>query len=447
MSGALATDLYELNMAVSYLRRSMTRTATFSLFVRKLPPSRGFLVAAGLEPALAVLEDFHFAPEDLDHLRGELGFSAADADALAALRFTGDVWAIPEGRVVYAGEPLLEVTAPLPEGQLVETMLLNQMTFHTTIASKAARCRLAAGDRDVVDFSFRRTQGPEAADAVARDSAIAGFGATSNVAAARVYGLRAAGTMAHSYVEAFPSEADAFRAFAADFPHRTTFLVDTYDTLDGVRTAIEVIRELRLEPPLGIRLDSGDLRALSGQARRILDDAGLPHVRIFVSGGLDELDIDALVGSGAPVDAFGVGTRMGVSADAPYLDTAYKLAEYDGRPVMKLSEHKISVPGAKQVHRGADGDLVSLRDEPPPPGSEPLLERVMEGGRRVTPAVPPARAVADAHRRFQQDLPGVPDAARDLRNPVPPEPQISARLQSLAAQARTAVLSGDRTSG
>ena len=446
MTGALATDLYELNMAASYLRRGMTRAATFSLFVRRLPPARGFLVAAGLEPALDFLEAFRFEADELQHLHDELGFSEADIEALGSLRFTGDVWAIPEGRVAYAGEPLLEVTAPLPEGQLVETLLLNLLTFHTTVASKAARCRLAAAGRDVVDFSFRRTQGTDASDAVARNSAIAGFTATSNVAAARRYGLRAAGTMAHSYIEAFPSEADAFRAFATDFPHRTTFLVDTYDTLGGVRTAIDVIRELGLEPPLGIRLDSGDLLALSTQARAVLDDAGLPQVRIFVSGGLDELDIDDLVRAGAPIDAFGVGTRMGVSADAPYLDTAYKLAEYAGRPVMKLSADKISVPGAKQVYRTGSGDLVTLRGEPPPDGAESLLVRVMANGRRASPAPAPPAAVAAARERFEADLPRVPEPALDVRAPQPPEVRMSPRLEALAAEARTAVLSEDRAS-
>jgi len=443
VTGALATDLYELNMAASYLRRGMTGVATFSLFVRWLPASRGFLVAAGLEPALAFLETFRFETDELAHLRDELGFTQDDTDALGALRFTGDVWAVPEGRVVYAGEPLLEVTAPLPEGQLVETLLLNQLTFHTTVASKAARCVIAAAGRDVVDFSFRRTQGADAADAVARDSAVVGFTATSNVAAARRYGLRAAGTMAHSYIEAFPSEADAFRAFAEDFPHRTTFLVDTYDTVGGIRTAIDVIGELGLEPPLGIRLDSGDLGALSEQARAMLDDAGLPHVRVFVSGGLDEVDIDDLVRAGAPIDAFGVGTRMGVSADAPFLDTAYKLAEYDGRPVMKLSPDKISVPGAKQVYRTGEGDVVTIRDEAPPDGGEPLLVRVMKNGARTAPAPEARDAVVAARARFEADLAGMPEDARDVRAPRAPVARLSDRLQALAVEARTAVLSGD----
>ena len=442
MTGALATDLYELNMAASYLRRGMTDTATFSLFVRRLPPGRGFLVAAGLESCLRFLEDVRFADVDLDYLRDELGFTTEDVDAFASLRFTGDVWAIPEGRVLYAGEPLLEVTAPLPEGQLVETFLLNQITFHTTLASKAARCRLAAGGRDVVDFAFRRTQGADAADAAARDSAIAGFAATSNVAAARRYGLPAAGTMAHSYVEAFPSEVDAFRAFASDFPQRTTFLVDTY-TLKGVRAAIDVIHELGLRDALGIRLDSGDLGALSVQARELLDGAGLGHVRIFASGGLDEMDIDRLVRGGAPIDAFGVGTRMGVSADAPFLDTAYKLAEYAGRPVLKMSPGKISVPGAKQVYRLPGGDVVTLRDEAPPVGGEPLLRPVMLRGERTDPAPDPPAAVAAARAWFERDLPAVPMEAARVVDPLTTGPVTSEGLEALAKEARDRALTWD----
>ena len=304
MGRALITDLYELNMAASYLRRGMVGSATFSLFVRKLPADRGFLVAAGLEDCLSHLESFSFEDEDLAWLR-EAGFSPDTVDAFAGLRFTGDVFAVPEGRVVLTDEPILEVTAPIPEAQLVETYLLNQVTFQTALATKATRCRLAAGDIELVDFALRRTHGIEAGMAVARLSAIAGFGSTSNVDAARRFGLRAAGTMAHSYIEAFPTEVEAFRAFAQDLPERTTFLVDTYDTLTGVATAIEVIRELGLSGSLGVRLDSGDLVALARDARRMLDEAGLPQVRIFASGGLDEYDLERFVAEGAPIDAVG----------------------------------------------------------------------------------------------------------------------------------------------
>lgn len=436
MAGALLTDLYELNMAASYLRRGMVEPATFSLFVRRLPPDRGFLVAAGLEDCLDFLERFRFEEEDLAYLRETLGYNDETISAFADLRFTGDVWAIPEGRVAYAGEPLLEVTAPIPVAQLVETYLLNQITFQTTIASKAARCRIAARGRDLVDFSFRRTQGTEAAMAVARTTAITGFVATSNVEAARRYGLQAAGTMAHSYVEAFPTEADAFRAFARDFPDRATFLVDTYETLNGVLTAIRVIKELRLSDRIGIRLDSGDLETLARDSRTMLDRAGLANVRIFASGGLDEMQIDRLVRAGAPIDAFGVGTKLGVSADAPYLDSVYKLSAYGERPVLKLSPEKSTAPGAKQVFRGPEGDTVALRDETAPEGAEPLLRPVMLGGQRTSgpERLPTARA------RFEADSARLPEGARRMENPEPPEVRISGAVQRLAERARAAIL-------
>jgi len=430
---ALVTDLYELNMAASYLRRGMVEPATFSLFARRLPPGRGFLVAAGLEDCLAYLESFRFEPDELEWLGGA-GFDADTVQALAQLRFTGDVWAIPEGRVVLADEPLLEVTAPLPEAQLVESYLLNQVTYQTAIATKAARCRLAAGDIELVDFALRRTHGTEAAMAVARSSAIAGFVATSNVEAARRYGLRPSGTMAHSYVEAFATEADAFRAFAQDRPGQVTFLVDTYDSLAGIDTAIAVIRELDLPGPLGIRLDSGDLADLAHQARRRLDAAGMAHVRIFVSGGLDEFDLAHLVASGAPVDAAGVGTRMGVSADAPYLDTAYKLVAVADRPVCKLSPGKATLPGAKQVWRRlpVEHDVLGLREEPVPDGYEPLLVPVMRGGRRTAAPPTASDAIAAAAARLRRDLDGLPARARALQG-VPPPVHHSPALRDLAA--------------
>jgi nicotinate phosphoribosyltransferase len=315
--GALWTELYELKMAASYLRRGMAGPATFSLFVRHLPSARGYLVAAGLADCLAFLDSFGFTADELAYLRDAHTFDEATLQAFASLRFNGDVWAVPEGHIVFADEPLIEVTAPIAEGQLLETYLLNQMTFQTTIASKAARCIVAAGGRDVVDFAFRRTQSPEAAMSVARVSAMIGFAGTSNVEAARRFGLRAIGTMAHSYIQAFPTERQAFRAFAEDFPESTTFLVDTFDTLDGVRSAIDVIRELGLSARLGIRLDSGDLGELARGSRRLLDGAGLTDARIVASGGLDEYEITRLLAEGAPIDTFGVGTKMGVSADAP----------------------------------------------------------------------------------------------------------------------------------
>ena len=432
MAGSLLTDLYELNMASSYLRRGMNGVATFSLYVRRLPPGRAFLVAAGIDECLSWLEELRFDEEELEYLAA-LGFDSTAIEAFRGLRFTGEVWAVPEGRIVFAEEPLAEVSAPIAEAQLAETFLLNQLTFQTAIASKAARCRLAgAGRVELVEFGFRRTQGIEAAMSVARITGLVGFAATSNVEAARRYGLAPAGTMAHSYIEAFPTEREAFRAFASDLPAATTFLVDTYDTLGGVAHAIEVTKELGIASRAAVRLDSGDLVALAYEARRMLDEAGLEDVRIFVSGGLDERDIRRMLGAGAPIDAVGVGTRLGVSADAPYLDSAYKLVDYDGRPVMKLSAGKVTLPGAKQVFR-APGmhDVLGLRSEAAPAGTEPLLEHMMSAGRRV---VVPA-TLESSRGRFERDLEQLPAFLKDLDAPAPDGPEVSRALRALAEEA------------
>jgi nicotinate phosphoribosyltransferase len=429
MPGALLTDLYELNMAASYLRRDMRAPATFSLYVRTLPPERGFLVAAGLEAALGYLETFSFEEGDLAYL-ASIGFDRAALVRFRELRFEGDVWAVPEGTVVYANEPILELTAAMPVAQLMESYLLNAITLHTTMASKAARYVVAAEGRALVDFALRRTHGVEAAMAVTRASAIAGFAATSNVEGARRMDLHPAGTMAHSYVEAFGDEAAAFHAFAEDFPERTTFLVDTYDTLGGVRTAIEVIRERGLETSSGVRIDSGDLDGLSRGARALLDEAGLPGVRIFVSGGLDERDVAALVRARAPIDAFGVGTQMGVSFDAPSLESVYKLVRYAGRPVVKLSTGKRTLPGEKQVWRGTGGDVLGLREERLP--GPALLAEVMRDGERRTGT----GSIDAARERFRAELATVPPEARSLEDPRPRVARVSDALAALADRAR-----------
>jgi nicotinate phosphoribosyltransferase len=437
MPSGLLTDLYELNMAAAYLRTGMTGPATFSLFVRRLPRQRGFLIAAGLEDCLAFLESFAFTDADLAWLADTQGFTGEDVAAFRRLRFTGDVWAMPEGTAVFADEPFLEVTAPAAEAQLVETGLLNHITFQTSVATKAARCVLAADDADIVDFAFRRTQGIEAGLAAARASAIAGFSATSNAEAARRYGLTAAGTMAHSFIEAFGTEQEAFATFAAQFPRRTTFLVDTYDTEQGIRAAIDVITRLRLPGPIGVRLDSGDLAALAFLARRMLDQAGLAGARIFASGGLDEYAIAELRASGAPIDVYGVGTKMGVSADAPYLDSAYKLVQFGDRPVMKLSEGKATLPGAKQVHRSGTGDVIALRDEAPPPGYRELLRPVMLGGARTGPP----ESLAVARQRCAASLGALPASALSRHDasavPVAISPALAAVRDRLASELAT----------
>ncbi|WP_121834035.1 nicotinate phosphoribosyltransferase, partial [Streptomyces sp. S1] len=433
MSQVTTTDLYEVTMALSYVREDMRARATFSLFVRDLPPGRGFLVAAGLEPALDYLSRFRVGRSDVQDFAETLRRPVEDLAPLHGLSFDGEVRAVPEGRIVLAGEPLLEVTAPLPQAQLVETYLLSLLCHQTAVASKAARCVLAAAGRPLVDFSLRRTHGPEAGVQAARLCALVGFAGTSNVAAAHRYGIPAAGTMAHSYIEAFSSEEEAFRAFARTHPGPVTLLADTYDTDRGVATAARVLTDLRLGPRCGIRLDSGDLGALARRARAALDAAGLADVRIIASGGLDEYGVDTLVREEAPIDAYAVGTKVGTAADAPYLDAAYKLVEYDGRPVMKLSSAKATAPGPKQVFRGPGfHDVVALAHEEPPGGTEPLLRTVMRAGLRTEPPDTPAAA----RERFGKDLAALPEEARRIERPVPPRPTASARVTALTSTVR-----------
>ncbi|WP_284574407.1 nicotinate phosphoribosyltransferase [Streptomyces sp. 2P-4] len=447
MSQVTTTDLYEITMAMSYLNEGMAEDATFSLFVRELPPGRGFLVAAGLEPALDYLHEFEVTPDDARVFAEALHRPPADLAPLVGLRFEGEVRAVPEGRLVFAGEPLLEVTAPLPQAQLAETYLLSLVCHQTAVASKAARCVMAARGRPVVDFSLRRTHGPQAGFQAARLGGMAGFAGTSNVDAAVRLGLAASGTMAHSYIEAFDSEEDAFRAFARTHPGPVTLLVDTYDTGRGVATAAEVLAGLGRGPGCAIRLDSGDLGELAHRSRAQLDAAGLPDVRIIASGGLDEYAIDDLIRSGAPIDVFAVGTRVGTAADAPYLDAAYKLVAYDGRPVMKLSSAKATAPAPKQVYRrpGA-ADVIALRDEDPPPGGDPMLRTVMRDGRRTGPP----DSLTAARSRLDADLGAVPAGARRIRDPQAPVPAVSERLSRLTEEVRgrlLAELDGTGTDG
>ncbi|MER3400605.1 MAG: nicotinate phosphoribosyltransferase [Thermoflexus sp.] len=430
----LVTDLYELTMAQAYWAHGMTGLATFSLFVRELPPERGFLVAAGLEDVLRFLEGFRFSPEALAYLESTGIFSRAFLETLADLRFTGDVWAVPEGTLVFANEPILEITAPILQAQIAETYVIHQIHLQTMIATKAARCVAAARGRALVDFALRRTHGVDAGLKVARCTYLVGFQATSNVLAGRRYGIPITGTMAHSFIMAFEEEEEAFRAFAETFPERAIFLIDTYDTLEGARKAARVAQEMARKGQrlLGVRLDSGDLLALSREVRRILDEAGLREVRILASGGLDEYRIAALLEAGAPIDAFGVGTRMGVSEDAPWLDMVYKLVAYEGRPARKRSPGKASLPGPKQVFRfyAEDGqmqeDVLALREETVP-GGMPLLEKVMEGGRLLRPHPP----LAILRERFQKEFRRLPERYKALRNAPRYPVRLSPALASL----------------
>lgn len=434
-SAALLTDLYELTMAAAELDEGMAeRPATFSLFVRALPADRGYLVAAGLDDALSWLEQLRFTGDDLAYLR-DIGFDQPFLDFLAELRFTGRVRAVPEGTVVFGDEPILEVDAPLAAAQLAETLLLNQVTTQTTLATKAARHRHAARDRSVLDFALRRTQGIDAGMKLVRAGRIVGLDATSNVAGSQVYGLRPAGTMAHAFVQAYEHEADAFRAFARRYGDATILLVDTYDSVRGVERAVEVAREMRQrgQELRGIRLDSGDLAELSRRARAMLDDAGFPRVQIFASGGLDEFAVDELLSGDAPIDGFGVGSALGVSKDVPVLDSVYKLVAFDGRPVRKTSEGKVTWPGPKQVWRRPEGagDVLATAGERGPEGAEPLLLTVMDGGERTTAG---RASLDDAHERFTAQWSALPEGVKALRDPEPYPVEVSVALRALAGE-------------
>ncbi len=431
---ALLTDLYEVTMAASYFSQGMNQPATFDLFVRALPPSRNFLVVSGLEDALTYLEQLQFDSHDISYLRSLGIFNHRFLAQLENLRFTGEVWAIPEGEVAFAGEPLLRVTAALIEAQIVETYLLNTIAFQTMIASKAARITLACEGRPYVDFSGRRDHGADAALKVARAAYIGGAAATSNLLAGREYGLPVNGTMAHSYVLSFEDEADAFRAYARDFPDGATFLIDTYDTERGARIAAKVARELKPERirVRAVRIDSGDLTQLSKKVRAILDKAGLGDVQVFASGDLDEYRIREALAAGAPIDGFGVGTQLGTSGDAPSLGAVYKLVQDARGPKMKRSPGKVTLPGHKQVFRlegesTATHDVIALADETLPYGARPLLERVMAGGRRLGK---PESLEAMRHRR-ERAVMWLPAPLRSLSKQAEYEVRISDRLQQL----------------
>jgi len=424
-------------MAQAYVADAMAEApATFSLFVRTLPAQRNFLLAAGLETALAGLESFHFDDAAIGYLRSLGRFTPSFLDWLRAFRFQGAVTAVPEGTPVFAGEPLLEVTAPLAQAQLIETFLINELHLQTMLASKAARIVLAAQGRRVVDFGARRVHGIDASVNGARAFAIAGVAATSNMLAGHIWGLPVVGTMAHAYVQSFANEADAFRAFTRHYPD-TTLLVDTYDTLDGVRRVIALAHEMGSDFRVAaVRIDSGDLAALAKASRTLLDAAGLAGVRIFVSGGLDEHAIGALLAAGAPVDAFGVGTRMGVSEDVPALDVVYKLTDLGGRGRLKLSPGKNLLPGRKQVWRVEEGGFAH-RDVLGRAGEQlagrPLLQPVMQAGSRIGAAP----SLADIAAHAQREQARLPPALRAMQPARPPYAvEVSPALAAYASEVR-----------
>ena len=437
MSRALLVDLYELTMAASYHAEGMFAPASFELFFRDLPPVRNYLVACGLDQALEYLETLRFAADDLEYLASLDLFPPAFLDHLATLTFTGDVWAVPEGEVVFPTEPVLRVAAPLIEAQIVETYLLNCINFSTAVASKAARVATVCGPRPFVDFSARRDHGADAALLAARASYAGGAGATSNVLAGRRYGIPLSGTMAHSYVLAFRDEESAFRAFARLFPKGAVLLIDTFDTLAGARKAAAVAAELAREDIVvrGVRIDSGDLSVLAPAVRRILDEAGQPGIEIFASGDLDEYRIAALLDAGAPVDGFGVGTQLGTSGDAPALGGVYKIVEDATGGKFKTSTGKATLPGAKQVFRfEAEGfyerDLVAPANLPAPDGSRALLGPVMANGERIGPPVD----LSEIRARCRASVAALPARLRSLGPAAPYEVEVSPLLSPIRHQ-------------
>jgi nicotinate phosphoribosyltransferase len=435
----LLTDLYQLNMLQAYRDAGMTATAVFEFFVRKLPPGRCFLVAAGLEQVVDFLERARFGEAELAWLEASGRFNRDLLDQLARWRFTGDVHAMPEGTVFFPDEPILRVTAPLPEAQLIESRIINILHFQTLIASKAARMVLAAPGKRLIDFGLRRAHGAEAGLMAARASYLAGFTGSATTLAEPRFGVPIFGTMAHSFIQAHDDEESAFLNFARSRPGQTTLLIDTYDTEEGARKVVRLVprlKEIGVEVR-AVRLDSGDLAEHARRVRRIFDEAGLHEITIFASGGLDEGLLQRYTAGGVPIDGYGIGTSLTTSQDAPALDSAYKLQEYAGVPKRKRSEGKATWPGRKQVWRRFEnaamaGDVLTLEDdrELHSSGLEPLIEPVMRGGRRIGDLP----GLAQARERAAAQLQRLPEPLRALRLDTPYPVTVSDVLRALARQ-------------
>ncbi len=433
-SSVLLTDLYQLTMLQAYVDQEMMDTAVFEFFVRRLPAQRGFLMAAGLEQVLDFLEQLQVSPAEMEWLKQTRRFNRSCLDYLETLRFSGDVHAMQEGTVFFPNEPILRVTAPLPQAQLIETRVMNLLNFQTLIASKAVRSVLVAGGKPLIDFGLRRAHGAEAGLLAARASYLAGFAGTATVLAGMEYDIPIYGTMAHSFVQAHKDEKTAFEHFALAQPKNAVLLIDTYDTEAAAHKVVALAPSLRQQGIMvkGMRLDSGDLADHARKVRRILDEGGLPQAQILASGNLDEYQLQRLIASGAPIDSFAVGTAMTTSADAPSLDCAYKLQEYAGRPCRKRSEGKATWPGRKQVYRqyARDGrceyDLVTTAHAPG--AGDPLLHPVMTEGRRLVPA----QKLTELRQRAAAQLALLPDSLRSLKCDHPYDVRISQPLQDLA---------------
>jgi len=442
----LVTDLYQLNMMQAYLEAGKTETAVFEFFVRKLPARRGFLMAAGLEQALGALETLEAGEKELDWLRRTGRFSTDFIDYLAHLRFEGDVHAMPEGTVFFPDEPILRVTAPLPLAQYAETRLLNILHFQSVIASKAARMVLAAEGRALVDFGLRRAHGAEAGLYAARAAYLAGFAGTATVVAGERFAIPISGTMAHSFIESFDREIDAFEAFARSRPDDVILLIDTYDTEAAAHKVVALAPRLAADGirVRGVRLDSGDLALLAKRVRGILDDGGLEAVTIFASGGLEEDAIARLLAEGAPIDGFGVGTSLTVSKDVPALDSAYKLVEFAGIARRKQSEGKATWPGRKQVWRRHDaagrmtGDVLSTEDDAI--DGTALIRPVMRAGARLTPP----ESIQTIRERARAALTALPEPLRRLESGADYPARRGSRLEALAAEVDRRVQQDER---
>lgn len=433
-SNPLLTDLYQLTMLQAYFDAGMSDTAVFELFVRKLPSGRNFLMAAGLEQTLDFVEGLCFSDAELEWVQASGQFRPEFGRALRELRFTGDIHGMPEGTVFFPDEPVLRVTAPLPEAQLLETRVLNLVHFQTLIASKAARAVLAGRGKRLIDFGLRRAHGAEAGLMAARASYLAGFAGTSTVLAAPAFGIPVFGTMAHSFVQAHGAESDAFVHFAKVFPHGAVLLLDTYDTLAAARKVVDIAPILKESGIAirGVRLDSGDLGALAAEVRKVLDGGGLADAFIFASGNLDEHRVAELIAAGAPIDSFGIGTSLVTSSDEPYLDAVYKLQEYAGQPRRKRSTGKATWPGRKQVFREYRADGAFARDivtvEGDQRSGEPLLQPVMRAGKRLH-----CPSLDSARRHAADQLARLPEPLRNLRGADRPyEVEIAPALKTLA---------------
>jgi nicotinate phosphoribosyltransferase len=452
---SLFTDFYELTMCAAYFDNKNFEPATFDLFVRRLPENRSYLLFTGLEQILLYLQSIKFTKQHLFYLKQQ-GFTQPFLDYLQDFKFTGDVWAVPEGTIAFPNEPLVRITAPIIEAQIIETFLLNTVNLQTTMSTKASRVVYAAKGKTVIEFGLRREHGVDAGMKVARSSYIAGCLGTSNVLAGMIYNIPVFGTMAHSFIMFYPREIDAFRAFAKTFPEKSTLLIDTYDALAGLEKAIIVAKELEAKGLQlnGVRLDSGDLIENSKKIRKILDNNGLGYVKIFVSGDLDEFRISDLLSKGAAIDSFGVGTKMGTSSDKPYLDVIYKLCETlsplgISSPIMKLSPDKLTLPGCKQVYRYKDSkgsyvrDVIALVSEENIMGIdafvEPLLVKVMSEG-KITYAFPSLNQI---RQTASENLSKLPEKYKTITGAETFPVELSPKLHKLVESLREKIVTNE----